>query len=106
MNDFIKLSMIMFTLVMWFFLSFLQVLVYFSPIIILFLIYYFAILKPTTELNNKKTLIQSYLKIGDKIITDSGVVGEIVSIDKKIIVLKTVDSKLIEVLISSVADKA
>lgn len=70
-----------------------QMLLLFLPLVIIF---YFLILRPQKKQKNDKILLLKNLQIGDKVVTYSGIHGEITKIPK--------DSNTVTVKISNTAE--
>ncbi len=67
----------------------------FLPIIIMFVLFWFLLIRPQKKRQNSVQQMQSSLKKGDKIVTIGGLHGSIDSIDETKIVVKSPDgSKL------------
>lgn len=67
----------------------------FLPIIIMFVLFWFLLIRPQKKRQNAVSSMQSSLKKGDKIVTIGGLHGSIDSIDETKIVVKSPDgSKL------------
>lgn len=67
----------------------------FIPIILMFVLFYFLLIRPQKKRQNAVQQMQNSLKKGDKIVTIGGMHGTVDSIDESRIVLKSADgSKL------------
>lgn len=65
------------------------------PIVIMFVLFYFLLIRPQKKRQNAVQTMQSSLKKGDKVVTIGGLHGTIDSIDESKIVIKSLDgSKL------------
>ena len=65
--------------------------------------FYFALIRPQrTRAKQLETLLKS-LKKGDKILTSSGIIGEVVGVKDKSVSIRSADTKL-EILKSSVSE--
>ncbi len=79
-----------------------QMLIFFVPII---LIMYFFMIRPQKKKQKEHQMMLASLKNGDKVITNSGIIGTIAGIhdDQNKIVLKVADQVKIEFVKSSIA---
>ncbi len=67
----------------------------FLPIILMFVLFYFLLIRPQKKRQNAVQQMQNSLKKGDKVVTIGGLHGTIDSIDESKIVVKSPDgSKL------------
>ncbi len=66
-------------------------------IVLMFVIFYFLLIRPQQKRAKEHRAMLDNLKKGDKIITNGGVVGEIVSISEQIMVLEVADKVRIKV---------
>ena len=67
----------------------------FLPIVLMFVLFYFLLIRPQKKRQNAVQQMQSSLKKGDKIVTIGGMHGTIDAIDESKIVIKSPDgSKL------------
>ena len=72
------------------------------PFVIILGIFYFVILLPMRRRQKKVTEFQDALKVGDKVITTSGLYGVITKINEKSVQLQIADKVRIEVAKASV----
>ncbi len=70
---------------------------------LVFLIFYFLILRPQNKRQKEQTQMQDALKKGDKVVTIGGVHGTIASIKESTVVLKVDDAAKIEFTRSAIA---
>ncbi|MBU1318884.1 MAG: preprotein translocase subunit YajC [candidate division Zixibacteria bacterium] len=79
-----------------------QMLIFFVPII---LIMYFFMIRPQKKRQKEHQDLLAALKTGDKVVTNSGMIGTVVGIhdDKNKVVLKVADQVKIEFVKSSIA---
>jgi preprotein translocase subunit YajC len=78
-------------------------LVQFMPIILMFAIFYFLLIRPQQKKQKELQIMITNLKKGDKVITTGGILGVISSIQEDYIVLTVGDSDTkIEVLKSAI----
>jgi preprotein translocase subunit YajC len=78
----------------------------FVPLILIFAVFYFLIIRPQTKRFKEQQEILTRLKTNDKIITNSGIVGVIREIDEKenIVHLEIAESVVIKIVKSSISD--
>jgi preprotein translocase subunit YajC len=72
-------------------------LVQFLPFALILLIFYFLILMPMKRRQRKIQEFQSALKVGDKVVTTSGIYGQITRVNDKSVQLQVADKVRIEV---------
>ena len=66
------------------------------PIGLIFLIFYFLILRPQNKRQKQQTQMQESLKKGDKVVTIGGIRGVIVSVKEDSVVLKVDETAKME----------
>ncbi|MBW3520023.1 preprotein translocase subunit YajC [Flavobacterium sp. NKUCC04_CG] len=66
----------------------------FLPIILMFVVIYFLMIRPQQKRVKKEKEFESMIKVGDKIITKSGIHGKIAELGETSIVLETMSGKL------------
>ena len=74
------------------------------PLIVLFVIFYFLIIRPQQKQQKEHQTMLDSLKKGDKIVTNGGLIVEIVSVEKEYFVIKHPDgakSRLVKTFVSS-----
>ena len=78
----------------------------FVPLILIFVVFYFLIIRPQSKKMKEHQATINALKIGDKVITSGGIIGVVKDIDDKenIIEIEVADRVSIKVLRSYVAD--
>ena len=69
----------------------------FVPFVLILAIFYFLILMPTQRRQKKVQAFQSDLKVGDKIVTTSGMYGQITRLNEKSVQLQIADKVRIEI---------
>src|SRR5436190_6018675 len=77
-------------------------LVQFVPFALILGIFYFMILLPMKKRQKKVTEFQDSLKVGDKIVTTSGIYGQITRVNDKSVQVQIADKVRIEVARSAV----
>lgn len=66
----------------------------FAPFILMFVVIYFFMIKPQQKRAKNEKLFESELKVGDKIVTKSGIHGKIAELAETTIVIETMSGKL------------
>ena len=74
----------------------------FIPLVAIFGIFYFLILRPTRTRQKLVQKMLDALKNGDKVVTSGGLLGTVVGIDKGIVQLRIADKVKIDVTRSSI----
>ncbi|MDP8226104.1 MAG: preprotein translocase subunit YajC [Candidatus Celaenobacter polaris] len=77
----------------------------FLPIIIMFVILYFLLIRPQQKKQKDMVKMRDDLQKNEKVITSGGIIGTIYSIKGDVIVLKVDDNVKIEVTKSAIATK-
>lgn len=75
------------------------------PLIVLFAIFYFLIIRPQQKQAKEHKQMVEDLKKGDKIVTTGGIVVEIVKVDEEYITVKNVDDSQMKLVKQYVASK-
>ena len=66
----------------------------FAPFILMFVVIYFFMIRPQQKRAKNEKLFEAELKVGDKIITKSGIHGKIAELAETTIVVETMSGKL------------
>ena len=66
----------------------------FMPFILMFVVIYFFMIRPQQKRAKQEKAFESALKVGDKIITKSGIHGKIAELAETTIVIETMSGKL------------
>lgn len=66
----------------------------FAPFLLMFVVIYFFMIRPTQRKAKQEKEFESALKVGDKIITKSGMHGRIAELAEKTVVIETLAGKL------------
>lgn len=74
-----------------------------GPLILMFVIFYFLLIRPQQKKQKQHQALLAALKPRDKVVTNSGLVGEVIALKDKTLTLRCGESKL-EVLKSAVAE--
>lgn len=77
----------------------------FLPIIVLFAIFYFLIIRPQQKTQKEHKLMLESLKKGDKIVTNGGLIAEVVKPEEDFIKIKLNDETIVKLERAYVAKK-
>jgi preprotein translocase subunit YajC len=66
----------------------------FAPFLLMFVVIYFFMIRPQQTRAKKEKAFESGLKVGDKIITKSGLHGKISELGETTVVIETMSGKL------------
>jgi len=77
----------------------------FLPIIIMFVILYFLLIRPQQKKQKEVVKMRDELQKNEKVITNGGIIGTIYSIKGDVVVLKVDDNVKIEVTKNAIATK-
>lgn len=66
----------------------------FAPFILMFVVIYFFMIRPQQKRAKKEKEFESSLKVGDKIITKSGMHGRIAQLEDTTVIIETMSGKL------------
>ena len=77
----------------------------FLPIIIMFVILYFLLIRPQQKKQKDMVKMRDDLQKNEKVITSGGIIGTIYSIKGDVVVLKVDDNVKIEITKSAIATK-
>ncbi len=77
----------------------------FVPMIAVFVIFYFLLIKPQKKQQKQHREMLLTLKKGDTVITNSGILGDIFSVEEKFFVLNIAEKTRIKILKSQIATK-
>ena len=80
-----------------------SLLVQFVPFALILGIFYFVILMPMKRRQKKVAEFQAALKVGDRVVTTSGIYGSIAKVNERSVSLQVADKVRIEVAKSAVA---
>ena len=75
----------------------------FAPMILLIIVFYFILIRPQQRRSKQQAELLKNLKSGDKIVTASGIVGQVITVKDKTVSLRSADAKM-EVTKSSVTE--
>jgi preprotein translocase subunit YajC len=77
----------------------------FVPMIAVFVIFYFLLIRPQKKQQKQHREMLLTLKKGDTVITNSGILGDIFSVEEKFFVLSIAEKTKIKILKSQIATK-
>jgi preprotein translocase subunit YajC len=66
----------------------------FVPMILVFVILYFMMIRPQSQRAKKQAELQKNLKSNDRVVTSSGIVGIIISVKDTTVSLRSADTKM------------
>ncbi|KGO82594.1 hypothetical protein Q763_05730 [Flavobacterium beibuense F44-8] len=66
----------------------------FAPLLLMFVVVYFLMIRPQQKRQKQEKEFESQLKVGDKIITKSGIHGKIAELAETSVVIETMAGKL------------
>jgi preprotein translocase subunit YajC len=75
------------------------------PLIVLFAIFYFLIIRPQQKQQKEHKAMLEALAKGDKIVTNGGLIVEIVKVEENFFTVKSVDDSTLRVAKSYIASK-
>ncbi|SNS25520.1 protein translocase subunit yajC [Humidesulfovibrio mexicanus] len=78
----------------------------FVPLILMFAIFYFLLIRPQQKKAKQHKEMINNLKIGDRIVTNGGLYGTIVRMKDATVIVEIADKVQVEMLRNTVADKA
>ncbi|OIN98628.1 MAG: preprotein translocase subunit YajC [Desulfovibrionaceae bacterium CG1_02_65_16] len=78
----------------------------FVPLILMFAIFYFLLIRPQQKKAKQHKEMIGNLKIGDRVVTNGGMYGNIVRMTEMTLIIEIADKVQVEMLRSTVADKA
>jgi preprotein translocase subunit YajC len=78
----------------------------FVPLILMFAIFYFLLIRPQQKKAKEHRAMIGNLKIGDRIVTNGGLYGTIVRMNEQTIIVEIAEKVQVEMLRNTVADKA
>src|SRR5215472_3527064 len=75
----------------------------FVPMILLVVVFYFILIRPQQKRARQQTELLKNLKSGDKVVTSSGIVGQVITVKDRTVSLRSADAKM-EVTKASVTE--
>lgn len=73
------------------------------PMILIFFVFYFLIILPQRKRQKELAETVSQLKAGDRIVTQGGIIGTVMSVRDATLLLRSADKSVLEISRSSVA---
>lgn len=73
------------------------------PILLIFPIFYFLVIMPQQKARKKQQALLASLKKGDKVISTSGIMGTIVSVDKNTVILQVAPDVKLRMMRNSIS---
>lgn len=73
------------------------------PIVLMFVVFYFLLIRPQSKRQKEVENMQKSLKGGMRVLTSSGIIGQIITVKDKSITIRSADSKL-ELTRSAITD--
>lgn len=78
-------------------------LVQFAPLALLFLVFYFLLIRPASKRQKARDQLIAGLEKGSKVVTSGGIVGTVASVKGDVVALKVSDKLKIDVMKSNVS---
>jgi preprotein translocase subunit YajC len=75
----------------------------FGPLVALFLVFYFLLIRPTAKRQREHEALLKSLEKGVKIVTSGGIIGTIANVKGDVVSLKVTDNVKIDVIKSNIA---
>ena len=66
----------------------------FLPMILLVVVFYFILIRPQQKRAKEQRKMLETLKSGDKVLTSSGLIGEVITVKERSVTLRSADAKL------------
>lgn len=66
----------------------------FAPMILLVVVFYFILIRPQQKRAKQQAQLLKSLKAGDKVVTSSGIVGQVITVKDKTVSLRSADAKM------------
>jgi preprotein translocase subunit YajC len=73
------------------------------PMVLMFVMFYFLLIRPQSKARKEHDKLLSNLKTGDNIVTGSGMLGTVTNVKEKSVTVKVADNVRIEFLKSAIA---
>jgi preprotein translocase subunit YajC len=78
----------------------------FLPLILVFVIFYFLILRPQTQKQKEVQKMIQELKKGDRVVSSGGIYGEVVEVKPETLIIRVADNVKMEFAKNSVVGRA
>ena len=72
------------------------------PIALIFVVFYFMLIRPEQKRRKETQKLIESLKSGDKIVTSSGILGTVTNVKEKTVIVRIADNVKVEILRSAV----
>ncbi len=69
--------------------GFLALLIQFVPLILIFVVFYFLLIRPQKKREKETQNMRNNIQVGDEIITAGGIIGRVVSVKEDNVVIET-----------------
>ena len=76
------------------------------PLVLIFVIFYFLLIRPARKRQKQVQVMLDGLKPGDRVVTSGGLIGTIVAVDRALVQLRIADKVKVDVTKSSVVGLA
>ncbi len=76
----------------------------FLPLIVIFVIFYFLLIRPQMKRSKEHRNLVSALAVGDEVVTNGGVLGKITDVSESFVTVEVADNVQIKVQKSAVAN--
>ncbi len=77
----------------------------FAPLIILFIIFYFLLIRPQQKRAKETQAMQDSINVGDTVITNGGIYGTVKRIDEHVVTLQCSDRVFIKIIRKAISSK-
>ena len=68
------------------------------PLVLIFLVFYFLVMRPQKKQRDKHKMFLAALKAGDDVISSSGIIGKVISVGERFVTLELADSVKVKML--------
>jgi preprotein translocase subunit YajC len=75
----------------------------FVPLILLFVVFYFILIRPQQKRAKEQAKMLAAVKAGDKVVTSSGIIGVVITVKDKTVSIRSADAKF-EITKSAIAE--
>jgi len=73
------------------------------PLLLIVVVFYFALMRPQQKKQRQQAELLKAIRRGDKVVTASGIIGTVVTVNDKSVTLRSADAKF-EITKSAIAD--
>lgn len=70
-----------------------ELLIQFGPLVLIFIVFYFMVIRPQNKKQNEIKEMRANLKVGDNVQTIGGIIGRIITIKEDVVVIETSGDK-------------